>query len=139
MAIKKYLIWQLSFRFYLKQLILYVKIYWYGFRLNVKQSVSHSAIKEGTMQKLEVILLRSGELGKRGHRSEVMRLADEIRKQNPQQKIAVFTRQGIDTDLCFQIYHDHEIGAGGSRLGFALVSVLKEFGLVNHSVWNVLA
>jgi len=42
----------------------------------------------------------------------------------------------IDTDFSIHLCHDSKkVEDGGSRLGMRLVAALKEFGLVNHSVW----
>ena len=47
-----------------------------------------------------------------------------------------YSRMLIESDFSIHILHDSkEAEAGGSRLGLRLVDALKEFGLVNHSIW----
>jgi hypothetical protein len=47
-----------------------------------------------------------------------------------------FSRVLLDTDYMIQIFHDsNKLENPGSPLGIRLANALKEFGLVNHSVW----
>ena len=42
----------------------------------------------------------------------------------------------IDTDFSIHLFHDSKkMERSGSSLGLCLASALKEFGLVNHSIW----
>jgi hypothetical protein len=42
----------------------------------------------------------------------------------------------IDTDFSIHLFHDSKkVEKSGSPLGLRLASALKEFGLVNHSIW----
>jgi hypothetical protein len=42
----------------------------------------------------------------------------------------------IESDFSIHLFHDsRQIEVNGSSLGLQLVSSLKAFGLVNHSVW----
>jgi hypothetical protein len=47
-----------------------------------------------------------------------------------------YSRVLVDTDFSINISHNSKkVENGGSRLGLRLVAALKEFGLVNHSIW----
>ena len=50
--------------------------------------------------------------------------------------IKVFTKLNVETDFSIHLVdHTFTLEQNGSALGQHLVSVLKEFGLVNHSIW----
>ena len=58
--------------------------------------------------------------------------------EQSQDKLAVkfYTRPGIDTDVSIHLFHaSSEVARRGSPLGQRLVSALKPFGLVNHTLW----
>ena len=49
----------------------------------------------------------------------------------------VYSRALIPMDYSIHIIHNHEeVENEGSPLGLQLVAALKEFGLVNHSIWH---
>lgn len=52
----------------------------------------------------------------------------------------LYRRHGLETDVAIHIRHRRESGgAGGSTLAVHLAHALKEFGLVEHSVWEEIA
>ncbi len=52
------------------------------------------------------------------------------------QIIMAYSRALIDMDYSIHIFHDsNKVENLGSPLGARLVKALKEFGLVNHTVW----
>ena len=51
-------------------------------------------------------------------------------------KVAVFRRDGLDTDIAFHIYHDETPDSGSATLGLQLASELQANGLVQHTFWE---
>lgn len=50
--------------------------------------------------------------------------------------LKVYERATLKTDFALQLFHTSERGkVGKSPLGLLISSQLKDFGLVNHSVW----
>jgi nitric oxide synthase oxygenase domain/subunit len=88
------------------------------------------------MKWLEVIGLRSVERNREILESKLQMLTDEVDKGRQKQVIMVYRRELINTDFGIHIYHDSKkVESCGSRLGIRLADALKEFGLVNHSIW----
>jgi hypothetical protein len=85
------------------------------------------------MTTLEIIRLRmAGE--------EVEELLTLIRnsaaKTDPQRELMVYQRQGLGTDLAIHIRgQGSQEEAEASELGKRLASILRIYGLVDHSVW----
>lgn len=89
------------------------------------------------MKWLEIIELRS--VGR--HQALVeQELADMVAGMEPKDKpraVNVYSHVSVETDFSVHLLHDSEtIEVNGSPLGLRLVSWLKEFGLVNHSIWK---
>lgn len=88
------------------------------------------------MKWIEVIQLRSVDSNRERLESKLQRLIDQVEKGRKKQVIMTYSRVLIDTDFSIHIFHDSKkVEKGGSRLGLRLVTALKEFGLVNHSIW----
>ena len=88
------------------------------------------------MKWLEIIELRSVGSNRTLLEQQLHRLIKELEKEAKQQAISIYSRVAIDTDFSIHLLHDSkEAEINGSPLGLQLVLVLKEFGLINHSVW----
>jgi hypothetical protein len=88
------------------------------------------------MNWLEIIELRSVESNRELLESQLQRLINEVDKETKKQAIKSYSRVMIDTDFSVHLFHDSKkVENSGSRLGLRLASALKEFGLVNHSIW----
>jgi hypothetical protein len=88
------------------------------------------------MNWLEIIELRSGSSNRKYIERELTCLIEELNTEIEQQIFKVYVHSGIDTDFSIHLVHEsHRANINGSSLGLRLVSALKEFGLVNHSVW----
>ncbi|BBM87157.1 hypothetical protein [Candidatus Uabimicrobium amorphum] len=91
------------------------------------------------MKWLENIELRTGENNRESIVQYLKKLLEEIKDKEKKQSIKVYSHAMIDTDFSVSIFHDSQkIENSGSSLGLYLTSILKEYGLVNHSVWIVL-
>lgn len=62
-------------------------------------------------------------------------LENEMITSTWQQKINIYYKYSIESDYMIQIHHAQLPGENGSPLGIRIASVLKEFGLVNHTMW----
>jgi hypothetical protein len=88
------------------------------------------------MKWVERIELRSVESNRQLLESQLQKLIHQIEKDTPRQVIETYRRVLIDTDVSIHLVHDSQnVERDGSPLGVCLASSLKEFGLVNHSVW----
>ena len=88
------------------------------------------------MKWVEIIVLRSAGSNRKLLESELTKLIAQADKKNERPEIMVYSRVLIDTDFSIQIINDSDkVENSGSQLGLCLVSALKEFGLVNHSIW----
>ena len=88
------------------------------------------------MKWLEVIELRSVGSHREMLESQLQKLLHQLEEEVGEQAVNVYRRVMIDSDLSIHLLHDSAgVEPGGSPLGLRLASSLKEFGLVNHSVW----
>ena len=88
------------------------------------------------MKWLEIIQLRTTERSMTKLKSQFEALISEIEAKTKKQAIKVYAHVAINTDFSVHLFHDSKtVEVYGSQLGLYLASALKEFGLVNHSIW----
>jgi len=88
------------------------------------------------MKWIEVIQLRSVDSNRELLESQLKKLIDEVNKESKIQTIKSYSRVLIDTDFSIHLFHNSKkVENSGSPLGLRLASTLKEFGLVNHTIW----
>ena len=88
------------------------------------------------MKWIETIELRSVEGNRERLESQLLKLINEVKIDSKKQAIKIYSHVTINSDFCIQLLHDsRKIDVSGSQLGLHLVSALKAFGLVNHSIW----
>jgi hypothetical protein len=88
------------------------------------------------MKWLEIIELRSVGSNRELLESQLQKLSNEADREIKGQAIMIYSRVMIDTDFSIHLFHDSKkVESSGSPLGLRLASALKEFGLVNHSIW----
>lgn len=91
------------------------------------------------MKCLEIIELRTAESNRKILDIHMQKLIDDVVKEMSRDSIKAYFRVMLATDYSIHLFHDLVEGdKNGSKLGLHLVSTLKEFGLVNHSVWTEL-
>ena len=89
------------------------------------------------MKWLEIIELRSVGNKRAVIDSQLQTLINEVKQEAIQQAIKVYSNISVESDFSIHLYNDSTItDISGSPLGERLASALKEFGLVNHSVWT---
>lgn len=88
------------------------------------------------MKWIEVIQLRLVDSNRELLKSQLQKLIDEMDKKTKRRAIKSYSRVMIDSDFSIHLFHDSKkVENSGSPLGLRLASALKEFGLVNHSIW----
>ena len=88
------------------------------------------------MELLEIIELRTVDSNRELLESQLRKLIGEAVMDAEKQAIKAYGHAMIDTDFSIHLLHDSKIVEHfGSGLGLRLASALREFGLVNHSVW----
>ena len=88
------------------------------------------------MKWLEIIELRSVDRDRVLNELDLMSLAAEVDPGSRPQEIKIYVHGTVETDMSVNLIYDSEnADTRGSSLGLRLVSMLKGFGLVNHSVW----
>ena len=88
------------------------------------------------MKWLEIIELRSVHTKRALLETQLQKLIEDVKKEAEKQVIKTYNRVMIDADFSIHLFHDSaNVKHDGSPLGLRLASALKEFGMVNHSVW----
>lgn len=88
------------------------------------------------MKWLEIIELRSVGTKRIFLEAQLQKLIDDVEKEANKQIIKVYNHVTIDVDFSIHLLHDSaNVEQEGSPLGLQLAFALKEFGMVNHSVW----
>jgi len=85
----------------------------------------------------EVIMVRSAGSNSKILASILREIMEDLARDVGREAIRVFRREKLDSDICIVLFHNGKKSkTGGSPLGLRLVTALKEFGLVHHTVWN---
>ena len=88
------------------------------------------------MKWMEIIELRSVGSNRKLLESQLQNLVDRVNKASKHKTIKIYSHTTVETDFSIHLFHDSKkLENSGSQLGLRLASTLKEFGLVNHSVW----
>lgn len=88
------------------------------------------------MKWLEIIELTSVESNQETLETYLNMLISAVKKDLQGSLIRVFCKSGLGLNYSIHLYHcSDKIEIDGSLLGSHLTVGLKEFGLVNHSIW----
>jgi hypothetical protein len=89
------------------------------------------------MKWLEIIELRSVEKDKKTLEAQIEKIFHEVEREFIGKSVRSYRRVLIETDFSIHLFHETEnMETGGSEIGLRLVAVLRDFGLVNHSIWT---
>ena len=89
------------------------------------------------MNWLEVIHLRTTAADTEPLFAILQQLIGEAEKEGSCREIKMFRRALVDTDVSLLLDHDTSmVEKNGSSLGLRIASALKDFGMVNHTVWS---
>ena len=89
------------------------------------------------MKWIEMIMVRS-----HGNSEEILDatlqgITKRLVKEAEIEAVRTFRREKLNSDFCLFLFHDgRKTREGGSALGLHLAAALKEFGLVNHTIWS---
>ena len=88
------------------------------------------------MKWIEIIELRSAGNTRKQLETDLQEFIEQVEKKTEKQTVKLYTRMMIDTDVSIHLFHDSsKVKNRGSSLGIRLVSALKSYGLVNHTIW----
>ncbi|MFC1493156.1 hypothetical protein ACFL6O_04285 [candidate division KSB1 bacterium] len=88
------------------------------------------------MKWIEIIELRSVDITEKLIEKDLKKILTQLEKESEKYNIKVYMRVMIDTDYSIHLFHESNIVENsGSTLGLRLVSALKSYGLVNHTIW----
>ncbi|MEJ2656299.1 MAG: hypothetical protein P8012_03775 [Desulfobacterales bacterium] len=88
------------------------------------------------MKWIEVIEIRSTGDTRKQLEKHIQEIINHAEKKSGQPIIKLYNRMNIVTDLSIHLVHNSSVAKKrGSSLGIRLVSALKSYGLVNHTIW----
>lgn len=88
------------------------------------------------MKWMEVIKLRIAEKNPESVEQEIEKLIKELGNNGSMKDIKLYHNAVVDNDLSVHLnWESGNAEPQGSATGLCLVHVLKEFGLISHSVW----
>lgn len=88
------------------------------------------------MKFLEVIELRSSDCHKTDLAPVLRKLVKDVSEKAADHCITIYSHMTIDTDFRIHLLHGSmEAQSERSPLGLQIAAILKEYGLVNHSIW----
>jgi len=89
------------------------------------------------MKVQEIIEIRTSKNSQVQVEKQLKDLIEEIQCDSEDNGAKLFQRMNLDVDFAIQLICDlRDIKGNGSRLGYRIASILKEHGIVNHSVWK---
>ena len=89
------------------------------------------------MKWIEIIELRSSGNTRMHLETTLQEFIDQVEKEAEKLSVKLYTRRILDTEIfSIHLLHDSsEFKFGGSEPGMRLVSTLKFYGLVSHTIW----
>lgn len=88
------------------------------------------------MKWIEIIEIRSVGNTQLQLEAHLQELIGQVERETKKQTFKLYARVMIDTDFSIHLFHDsNKIERSGSTLGLRLVSGLKVYGMVNHTIW----
>ena len=88
------------------------------------------------MNVLETIELQSVGNNRKSLEQVLRSFIEELNIKTGPIQIKVYNNLAVDSNFSINLLHNSsEVEINGSPLGLQLVSSLKEYGLINHSVW----
>ena len=88
------------------------------------------------MKWMEVVKLRIAEKKQESVEQEVVKLIKELGDKGNMKDIKLYHNAVVDNDLSVHLcWETDNAEPQGSATGLCLVHVLKEYGLISHSIW----
>ena len=92
------------------------------------------------MNRIEIIEIRAMYKTKEKLETELLRILTDIKNEPGYPELKIYSRINLDTDFVILIMNvsGRELN-GESQLGIRLNEGLKDYGMVNYSIWNELS
>lgn len=88
------------------------------------------------MKWLEVIHLRYVNLDAEQIESFLAQLIDDVQREKGAPMFDFYRDANLKNDVCLQLHHgSREVAMSGSSMGIYISSLLKKYGMVDHTVW----
>ena len=88
------------------------------------------------MNWIEIIELRSVDITQKLIEKDLQKLLTQLEKESEKYNIKVYSSAMVSNDYSIHLFHEgRKVENSGSSLGIRLVSALKSYGLVNHTIW----
>ncbi|MEJ2194014.1 MAG: hypothetical protein P8X73_04045 [Ignavibacteriaceae bacterium] len=85
---------------------------------------------------LEIIEIRTAGSNRELLASQLRSLRNELKKNADLKDVKIYRRAMLETDYCIHLFHSSKkVVIGCSPICSQLTQSLKDFGLVNHTVW----
>ena len=85
---------------------------------------------------LEIIEIRSVRSNRKLLETHLQDLIKEVCQEADLQGVKVYRHLTLETDFSIHLYYDAEKAEiSGSPVSIRLISSLKEYGLINHTIW----
>ena len=93
-----------------------------------------------TMNWIEIIEIRALHRTREKLETELQKILADVNKDSGGLDVKIYSRMNLDTDFVILIMNvsGRELN-GESQLGIRLNEGLKDFGMVNYSIWNELS
>jgi hypothetical protein len=96
-------------------------------------------MKITSMNKIEVIEIRTQHETKHRLEVELQKLLTEVNNVSGKMRIRIYSRLNLETDYVILILNEGTTSEGEDpKLGIRLNEALKDFGMVNYSKWQEL-
>ncbi len=87
------------------------------------------------MNRLEIIQIRTAKTNQKLLSEFLSTWLTQVNKGEKIGKVKIYKRINLETDYSVHIEFSGKIKNNENRLGESLASALKEFGIVNYSIW----
>ncbi|MFC1651220.1 hypothetical protein ACFL2X_06585 [Candidatus Latescibacterota bacterium] len=88
------------------------------------------------MRWLEIIELRSTTSNWETMATQIQQMITDLNKDTENKSLTAYSHAMIENDFSIHLTHEScGVEKNGSSLGLHLASVLREYGMVKHSVW----
>jgi len=85
------------------------------------------------MKWLEIIELRAVHIDQHALHQQIAWLLNKMKEDKV---VKIYIKVRVDTDWSIHVQHDSEkVETHGSEVARRLREIIKQFGLVNHSIW----
>jgi len=97
------------------------------------------ALSKDKMNVQEIIEIRTSKSLQAQVEKLLQDLIEDIQGDSENTGAKLFQRMNFEVDFTFQINIDsRDISSEGSKLGQRVATIMKEHGIVNHSIWKEL-